>query len=496
MDSPSTTAETYPVAEVRPAQKPNEIGVVVVSRLWLATLLCLVIAVVLVGVQLRARGPKIEVRFSAGHGLQPGDAVRYRGIDVGEVKEVVLNEKLDGVTVWIELTEASAALAREGSRFWIERPDISIGQVRGLETLVGGRYVGVVPGPEDAPASSLFYGLDVASAPVDNIADGLEIILEASNRQGLQNGSTVSYRGVVVGHILSVGLSNDSVTVEARAFVEPKYRDLIRENTEFWSNSGLDVSIGFSGIELDAETLATIASGGVAFATPNTPGRPAATGHRFQLYESPQDRWLTWQPRVALGSAALPLGLPVPSPLLGIRRPSGAMALLGAGRERAWLLPLTEGRLLGPANMLTGEEEESDLLEITGQQFALPLEGLVTTEHLAIAKWRAAKGQGVVTWPKDRLRIADEREEVVVTCGSEVMTMPLPAQRLTVVEEGWEVDASIPLDDAWHGACVLSARDGAVIGMLVRKDDRSLIALLTQKLLESLVAKAKSSSRS
>ena len=39
---------------------------------------------------------------------------------------------------------------REGSRFWIERPDISIGQIRGLGTLVGGRFVGVVPGPPDA----------------------------------------------------------------------------------------------------------------------------------------------------------------------------------------------------------------------------------------------------------------------------------------------------------------------------------------------------------
>ncbi|MCH2596293.1 MAG: MlaD family protein [Pirellulales bacterium] len=255
-----------------------------------------VLAAVLVFLQLCAKGPQIEVCFSAGHGLQPGDAVRYRGIDVGEVKEVLLNEQLDGVTVRIELTEASADLARDGTRFWIERPDISIGQVRGLDTLVGGRYVGVLPGPVAAPASRLFYGLEAAFAPVDNRSEGLEIILEASDRFGLQSGSTVSYRGVVVGHILTVGLSNDSVTVEACAFIEPKYHKLICEDTKFWSNSGLDISIGFSGIELDADTLPTIASGGVAFATPDHLGRQAATGQQFELYETPQDDWLKWQP--------------------------------------------------------------------------------------------------------------------------------------------------------------------------------------------------------
>lgn len=480
----SPREQTFPVAEVHAKHAPNQVGGLIVSRVWWLTLLCIVIATALVITQLRLRGPLVEVQFAAGHGLQQGDAVRYRGIDVGKVKEVLLNEELDGVTVMIELTEESASLAREGTRFWIERPDISIGQVRGLDTLVGGRYVGVMPGPKDAPASSLFYGLDAAAAPVDNISEGLEIILEGSNRHGLQNGSTVSYRGVVVGQILSVGLSNDSVTVEARAFIEPKYRELIRENTRFWSNSGLDVSIGFSGIELDADTLSTIASGGVALATPNNPGRRAATGHRFSLFESPKDDWLSWQPRVALGSAALPAGVPVPSPLLGIRRSKSAISLLGTGRERAWLLPLEGNRLLGPTNMLTAQEESTDLLEITGKEFPLPLKGQKTVELLSVVEWQAPTDKRTKVWSAERLHSADKPQDVVVTCGSEEMTMPLSAQRLTQVEDGWEVDGSVPLDDAWHGACVLSAEDGAVIGILVRRSDRSHVALITKELIE------------
>ena len=151
----STQDSQFPVAQVEPARTPGQAVGLVVSRLWIATLLCLIIAVTLVWLQVRAGGPAIDVHFSQGYGLQPGDPVRFRGINVGEVNEIELDDALDGVVVQVHLRKAAAALAREGSRFWIERPDISIGQIRGLGTLVGGRFVGVVPGPPDAEPARL-----------------------------------------------------------------------------------------------------------------------------------------------------------------------------------------------------------------------------------------------------------------------------------------------------------------------------------------------------
>ena len=37
-------------------------------------------------------------------------------------------------------------LACEGSRFWIVRPQVSLSRVAGLETVVGARYIGALPG--------------------------------------------------------------------------------------------------------------------------------------------------------------------------------------------------------------------------------------------------------------------------------------------------------------------------------------------------------------
>jgi hypothetical protein len=482
-DALSQEAQEYPEATIKTRPSTAQIAQLVVSKLWILTAACAVVAGGLVFWQLGGRGPVIDVHFAEGHGLVAGDPVRYRGITVGEINEIVLDETLEAVIVRIQLTEAAVDIAREGARFWIERPDISIGKVRGLDTLVGGRFVGVLPGPIDAPPSRSFYGLEVASAPVNDIAEGLEVTLEGKNRYGLQTGSPINYRGVTVGQILSVGLTNDAATVEARAFIQPEYCQLIRERTQFWSSSGLDVKIGFSGIELDADTLATIAAGGVAFATPNSPGRPATTGQRFELHKSPREEWLQWQPRVAIGNATLPQGAATPRPVLGIRTQSGALGALGAGRERGWLLPLSDGRLLGPANVLTGIEGEQCQLEVEGQESDLPLAEERKSQLLASGRLQQAIDTQADAWPIRRIRQPDQPEEVVITCGSSELTMPLSAQRLRVEATGWIVEPSVPLDDSWHGAIVIAARDGLVIGILVRDSDRSIISLLTDELL-------------
>jgi hypothetical protein len=72
----------------------------------------------------------------------------------------------------------------------------------------------------------------------------------------------------------------------------------------FWNASGLrfDWSL-FKGASLDLESLKALLAGGVAFATPTTPGAPAADGSHFTLHEKPEDDWLAWRPTVRLGPA-------------------------------------------------------------------------------------------------------------------------------------------------------------------------------------------------
>lgn len=223
---------------------------------------------------------EIEIRFQNGDGISIGDEVRHRGIVVGEVTAVDLNHELTGVVVSVRLLKSAATLARAGTQFWVERPTVSAAEVRGLDTLIGGHYIAVQPGPVDAELSRSFDGL--VNAPAGELPEGgIEIVLEASQRGGLRRGVPVLYRGQQVGHVIAVALSSDAATMEARVWIDATYRELVRNNTRFWMNSGIDVSVGLNGLKLSADTLSSIIVGGVSLATPTQPGAKVSTGHRF-----------------------------------------------------------------------------------------------------------------------------------------------------------------------------------------------------------------------
>lgn len=478
----------FPTAHVVAAAGPVELVGKLRSRLWGITLLCLIVAIGLVWAELRSPGTQIQIAFADGSGLVPGDRVRYRGIDVGEVKSVVLSEALDQVIVAVELNVESAPLAREGTRFWIERPDIRLGQVRGLDTLMGGRYVGVIPGPEDAPWSNRFEGLSDPPTTVENIFDGLEIVLESSQRYGLQRGSPVSYRGVEIGQVVSVGLTNNSSRVVARTFIQGEYRSLVRENSRFWSNSGIDLRLGIHGLELDAETLATIAAGGVALATPDVPGNRVATGHRFELIKSPRDEWLRWQPHLAIGSALLPDNVPIPQPILGVSRGEKQLGLFGGGQRRGWILALDSARLLGPADLLTAAADDKRALEISGKTIELIANKDAIARRLATRTLPESLANLDAFWPLARIHSITDAvnlpPELVVTCGTDNLTIPLATERIAFEADQWKIDPAIPLDEDWHGACVLSAADGFLIGIVVHTSDGMLIEPIPTELLQ------------
>ncbi len=63
--------------------------------------------------------------------------------------------------VHIQLAPEHAELAVEDNSFWIERPRLRIGQVSGLETVIGAKYVGVLPSAKSNGARQTdFVGLE------------------------------------------------------------------------------------------------------------------------------------------------------------------------------------------------------------------------------------------------------------------------------------------------------------------------------------------------
>jgi paraquat-inducible protein B len=421
---------------------------------------------------------EIEIHFRDGHGLQIGDELKYRGIVVGEVSNVDLNGELSGVTVNVRLAESAQNLARAGSQFWIERPDVSLTGIRGLETIVGGRYLAVAPGPDDAELLTSFTGLDVALTTTERTEGGLEITLEGVHRRGVRPGAPVLYRGHKIGQIVSLGLSPDASRIEARAYIEPAFKRIVRANTVFWSTSGIKANFSITGgFDLSAETLETIAAGGVSLATPDTPGKAVNTGHRFTLLSKgdegfDESTWTSWQPHIALGSIELPDALTLPQPARAtLAWREKRLGLTRSRQREGWLLALSDNRLLGPADLLIPPDTALDgqaTLQLLGQEIPVSVQRIDL--HGKLATLRLDKPlKDVVAWPIERLRKPQAIEEVFTLAESAESGFPIPANRLsaTPAVDEWDVAPSFSISPQLHGACVVSRTDGAVVGLIV-----------------------------
>jgi paraquat-inducible protein B len=242
-------------------------------------------------------GPTITVYFENIEGLQEKNSfLQYRGAVVGTVTGLKLTADKQQVAVQIQLSGPGAGLARQSSVFWIVRPELKLGSVSGLRTIVTGDYIAVQPG--DGAPTNVFVGVE--KPPLEH-KGALEITLLAPQLGSLQEGSPVFYRGIPVGEVLQCRLGADARQVVINAFVRHDYAPLVRTNSKFWNAGGLNVHFGlFSGVQIGAESAQTIVSGGIEFATPTDFQDAATNGTVFDLNEKADDAWKKWAPAIAL----------------------------------------------------------------------------------------------------------------------------------------------------------------------------------------------------
>lgn len=246
----------------------------------------------------RERGNEITIEFNEAPGLKPGEsALIVRGVTVGQVKSVELSKDLQHVEIRARLATAYDSVARADTVFWLVRPEISLENISGLNTLMSGPYIEANPG-SGAPSKS-FKGLEQPPRPNFH---GLKVVLHANTLGSLTPDSPVNYRGIKVGVVQDIRLSDEADSVNVTVIIWDRYRNLVRSNSEFWFVKGADIKGGlFSGLKLQLDSLRSILTGGVAFATPEkNPGDPVSEESQFFLNEESKDEWLKWKPKIPI----------------------------------------------------------------------------------------------------------------------------------------------------------------------------------------------------
>lgn len=282
---PETTPATSPARPPIPKPVIVRANRLRFSLAWIVPLVALVVGAVLVVRTLMQTGPMITITFRNAEGLEPGRTeVRYKEVVVGRVNKVTLSPDRGRVLVTVRLDKSAAGLAVADTRFWVVRPRINTAGISGLGTLFSGVYIGVDAG-ESSEDEKHFTGLEVPPFVLRG-EPGRSFVLDAADLGSLEVGSPVYYRRTRVGRVVGYTLDPQRDGLDVQVLIEEPNESLVTTQTRFWNASGIDVSIGASGVNINSESLASLVVGGIAFANPpGTAKAPAAPdGQRFVLF--------------------------------------------------------------------------------------------------------------------------------------------------------------------------------------------------------------------
>jgi len=207
-------------------------------------------------------------------------------VEVGQVETVELKEDLTGVHVTAKMSKSAANHMTRNTQFWVVRPQIGLGGISGLETLISGAYIAVDPRP--GPPSLEFTGLEKEPG-VTAREEGRKYTLRAHDLGSLGVDSPVYFRDIQVGRILDYELAEDDLSVLIHIFINAPHDRRVVSTSRFWVKTGFEVSVGAGGFDLKMGSLAQLLAGGVSFHTPVTAGggkEPSKEGTIFELFES------------------------------------------------------------------------------------------------------------------------------------------------------------------------------------------------------------------
>lgn len=283
---PPVQSDAQPGPSAPPAPAVDRPNRWLPSLIWLIPLLAALIGAVQIVGWLTNKGPTITVTFATGEGLEAGKTrVKYKDVDVGSVEAVTLAEDSDRVVARIQMAKEAGRFAVDDTRFWVVRPQIGATGVSGLGTLLSGPYIGVAPGASEQRQTS-FKGLDEPPAVPPGLK-GREYRLHADTLGSVSPGSPVYFRRVRVGQVASIALDKAGQGIDLSVFIEDPYIGLVGEDTRWWHASGVDLRLDASGLKLNTQSLAALATGGIAFESSDgrKPQQAAPENTRYMLHD-------------------------------------------------------------------------------------------------------------------------------------------------------------------------------------------------------------------
>ena len=277
--SEQSSEPAIPEAVVQPRRK------LPAAVIWFVPLVAIGFALWALFSALQERGPTITIQFKSGEGIEARKTrIKYKNVDIGEVRSVRLSEDRQNVIVTAQLTRDADALVVEDTRFWVVRPRVSAGSVTGLSTLLAGTHIGVDAGLSNNKTRD-FIGLEQPPLLTKDLS-GRHFVLRAEDLHSLDIGSPIYFRHIQVGQVVGYNLDAEGTGVTIGIFINSPYERYVNQNSRFWFAEGVDVTLDANGLRINTQSVLSILIGGLAFETlPDMPAnRPSPENAAFSVF--------------------------------------------------------------------------------------------------------------------------------------------------------------------------------------------------------------------
>ncbi len=235
-----------------------------ITSIWIVPIIAIVIALWLAFQYYSELGPKIEIIFQSNEGLKEGQSqVKFRNVPIGKVLKVMLDENGEGVKVIARIDKEAAIYLNDEAKFWIVKPEVGIGGVSGLDTILSGTYINMASQKKKTKKRD-FIGLE---QPYRLLDKGDYFHLSASSSHNLKEGTPVFFKSMKAGFVEYIAIGLDGQSVDVIIYVDKAYIPYIHTDSKFWVQSSLSIDYLNGQLNFNMAPMSNIVSGGIEFST-------------------------------------------------------------------------------------------------------------------------------------------------------------------------------------------------------------------------------------
>ncbi|GLS91322.1 paraquat-inducible protein B [Psychromonas marina] len=213
-------------------------------------------------------------------GLSVGNPISYQGLQIGQIAELDFSKNGQFIEAIIEIDHQYQYLINSSSQFYLLSGINVKASLKGVEVqssplqnLISGgiglhnkfpvKKTATPVALNDNIRFRLYPSKSMAKLGKNVFSKPMHISLLSEKLPSVSEGSPVYYQKFPIGEVSGFEI-DDSGLMRTKLAIQGQYKHLIQKQSVFWNISGFKVNAGLSGVNIEADSLLAIATGGIA----------------------------------------------------------------------------------------------------------------------------------------------------------------------------------------------------------------------------------------